>query len=342
MVNMTENRKKKSFVGIDYFRVVFALFVVFIHAFDHSTGLDSFFYYVFARIAVPWFLIVSGYFAYKSFCHFEKNLMYVRGGELLKRSENIFLVYLVWIVFWMPNILITYLNKYPEASFINILMIIIRRVFIAGQGAYWYLLVLSESFLFLYFLYNTKISTKIKDLVLLFIIVVGMSLGIIYDLGIECPLNTLFYKVFSWSNNVVMKGIPFVGLGWIISKYEYLEKNIISKNFQIFCFTAFLLSTSLNTLMFTTIRNGIFFPIQAVSIFLLAKHLCVKYEMETKSLRNISSCIYLLHQVFLNILVMLISNKVAVYIAAVILCIVSWLIIEKLNCGVIKKILLLR
>ena len=66
---LSENRKKKSFVGIDYFRVVFALFVVFIHAFDHSTGLDSFFYYVFASIAVPWFLIVSGYFAYKSFCY---------------------------------------------------------------------------------------------------------------------------------------------------------------------------------------------------------------------------------------------------------------------------------
>ena len=86
---MTENRKKKSFVGIDYFRVVFALFVVFIHAFDHSTGLDSFFYYVFASIAVPWFLIVSGYFAYKSFCYIVNDRIYVRGGTAQKVNKYI-------------------------------------------------------------------------------------------------------------------------------------------------------------------------------------------------------------------------------------------------------------
>lgn len=339
---MTENRKKKSFVGIDYFRVVFALFVVFIHAFDHSTGLDSFFYYVFASIAVPWFLIVSGYFAYKSFCYIVNDRIYVRGGVLLKKSINIFSIYLVWVLFWMPNIVITYMDKYPGASLINIILLILRRIFIAGQGAYWYLLVLSEAILFLYILYESKFANKKSDLLLCSVIIIGMILGVLYDLKIDYPINTIFYKVFSWSNNIVMKGIPFVGLGWIISKYEYVEKKISTKTFQILCIGIFFLSTSLNILMFKKIENGVFFPIQAVSIFLYSKSICACKEINTKSIRNISSCIYLLHQVFLNILVLFIESKITVYCVTIALCLISWRIIEIANCNSLKKVFLMR
>ncbi len=44
-----------------------------------------------------------------------------------------------------PGVLHQYISLYPDASPTYMAMLIIRRICLAGQGVYWYLLVLAEA-----------------------------------------------------------------------------------------------------------------------------------------------------------------------------------------------------
>ena len=69
---------KKSYVGIDYFRVIAAILVVAIHTsplIDISEIGDFAFTRIIARVAVPFFFVTSGYFVVSRYAHDSKKLM---------------------------------------------------------------------------------------------------------------------------------------------------------------------------------------------------------------------------------------------------------------------------
>jgi len=67
-----------------------------------------------------------------------------------------------------------------------------------------------------------------KEILLYSLILIGLTLGYIYDIGVQQgvlgQLNNLIYLVFSWSNNLLMKGLPYIAIGVFLSRREKLEK----------------------------------------------------------------------------------------------------------------------
>ena len=58
--------------------------------------------------------------------------------------KNWIKLYLVWSIFWLPYNIRIYHTKYPAASVWYLMIMLIRRIVFAGQGVYWYLLILER------------------------------------------------------------------------------------------------------------------------------------------------------------------------------------------------------
>ena len=91
-----------------------------------------------------------------------------------------------------------------------------------GNGVTWYILSMLEA-AFIIYLVHKFFKDKAKIKIILFLIVIGFSFLLCYDsfknLLISTPysyVNKLFYVLFSWSNNFIMKAVPFMGIGCII------------------------------------------------------------------------------------------------------------------------------
>ncbi len=105
-------KPSKNYAGIDYFRLIAALFVIAIHIgpFESYNGtLDYLFTYCLGRIAVPFFLMVTGYFVIAP---------YIRGGFENPHSLKKYLLkntglYLGATVFYLP--LALYAKNLPKS-----------------------------------------------------------------------------------------------------------------------------------------------------------------------------------------------------------------------------------
>lgn len=88
-----------------------------------------------------------------------------------------------------------------------------------------------------------------SNCVILSLIVAGLLLGINYDClngftSIELlnSINNAFYIVFSWSNNFIIKAVPYMGIGYLL----FVKKDkLIYNNWILYC--------SLFTLLFVNI-----------------------------------------------------------------------------------------
>ena len=89
---------KTEFFAVDFFRVVFALGVVTIHfglLGDIDRNLDYFVVNVLARLGVPFFFLVSGFFLQKKLDDAEKVKAYVR---------RLVQLYLLYTLLYLPQI----------------------------------------------------------------------------------------------------------------------------------------------------------------------------------------------------------------------------------------------
>ena len=178
-----------------------------------------------------------------------------------------------------------------------IIIAIVRRVFFAGQGVYWYLLVLAEA------AFIVGILVRYKKFKLLYIVcIIGLIMGFIYDASIGSfgmdKMHQLFYTVFSWSNNVFMKGIPYVSIGYLFYKYEKLLRISIKKAILIYVLSSvgmiIIYEIGIKSLL-------VLYPVQAICLFIIVNRLTgIDINIYiTKLLGNLSAAIYFLHTVFI-------------------------------------------
>ena len=247
---------------------------------------------------VPFFFMVSGFFF----------------SQKLKKCENIkqatvsyikpiLIVYLVWIALWTPSMIIEYSQLYTGSP-IYLIAVLCRRFFLAGLAPYWYLLVLAEGAAVLALIINRK-----NRLLGWALFAGGLILSIIYIFQAANNPNGLIYKtffyVFSWENNVIMRGFPLMYLGFVIESHE---KQVRKMNFWVLL-ALYALSVASAFLLFQTRENLYYIPfgiIQAVLLFLICLTSIPRQEHISQNAsthaRNLSSVIYLTHSVFLSIL----------------------------------------
>lgn len=338
-VEIQKFHKKKDvyFPLIDIIKLFCAFLVVIIHSggIVSNNSLNDFIIKCFTGQAVPFFMIVSGYFSvYKLSQLDNKNLIKVC-------FKNWIYLYIVWSVIWFPYYIITYRMLYPRQTFGYIFILIIRRYIFAGHGVYWYLLALAES-VFL----SAILVRKNHEKTLLGIAILGLLWGFVYDANVIFPditvINKLIYVVFSWSNNFIMKGIPYVAIGYFTKKYALQYKVGIKKSVSIYVFSSIIMMI---LYMVGKYNLLILYPLQAFSLFLIALYKPHKHieTRVTKTCRNLSSSIYFLHTLFIYIVFNLIlHSNIPMFLRFMIPIIISILIyifVEKKNIMKMKWLL---
>lgn len=296
---MVENKARLP--GIDIARVFCACLVVMIHCvISDGHPIAHMIVRCFAQQAVPFYFIVSGFFFRGKLDQCGDRKQAVRG--FVKKNLGL---YFAWVILYLPGTLATYNGLYEDASAIYRLMLILRRIFFAGEGVCWYLLVLAESAVIAGLLMDRKS-------ILYGMAIIGLVLGWIFEWDASWAffgkINQITYMLFSWSNNVVMKGLPYFAAGIFLAERKtlfraerkwlavgYLAVSLVQViSFGLICSK----DASLERFMST-------YSIQAVLLFLICAQ-PTQREIPAKwctVLRDISSTIYFTHTFFIYDLV---------------------------------------
>ena len=293
-LSTTDENKSGIYSTVDICKLIAAVLVVFIHANTlHTDRFFNMFDFAFTRFCVPFFFMVSGYF-------FENHIRNASDKHMFFRKylRNTLMLYAVWVLLWLPRNIVMYCDLYPTQSWLYITMVLIRRYLFCGEGVYWYILITAESAAVIYWLIRLN-----KEKYLWILIFVGLLAGAVYDnhqffdSKIVSIIHDSIYFVFSWSNNFIMKGIPFMGIGYLISKnsaeHQLPSVEILS--------AAFLLASFTNVVIYLHgIDFELMFIVQAVTYFCFS----IQYKLKIKYksslvIRELSSSIYFLHTIFL-------------------------------------------
>lgn len=301
--------EKKTYSGIDLVKLICAILIVWLHATETNDVCAVGIQYVFTRFCVPFFFICSGYFLCSGLQRAEDGKAYFINYE--KRLLLLFLFYGVLIS--GPIVVMDYIRNNPDSGPLRLTLLIIRRVFVIGNGAYWYLVSLIFSTAFLY-LCDTKKWDKllIGSVAAGFVLQVGYTSfdGIIQAIPLWTRFNDLIYFIFSWESNFIMCGIPFCGIGWLIRKHRI---DISKRNAWIgFCVFTVLRTAEYMLPQLSSFWQENSFSIlhipQAVMLFFAARH-CKGIPGHAKTFRQLSSFIYFVHWIILyNILDPLMLN----------------------------------
>ena len=297
------NQEASIYTGIDVFKIISAIMVVLLHTVETTNYYAVEIKEVFTRFAVPFFFIASGFFFHKGL---EKSTQ--KSKYFKKYAKNILFLFLVWaLIIYSPFVIHSYFTQNPNKSVFYIFLMLFRRIFIIGPGAYWYLVALLCSAIFLYLCHIKK-----KEVFILFGIILGFLLQFSYvcfkGLLSQIPIFTLLFKgiyfVFSWEFNFVMYGIPFMGLGYFISKKKIalkpLTSTVILMVSTIFSFLEYNLPKFFPHTFWNENKIFFAFAFQAISVFLLAKSISFNISQKTSLfIRQLSSFIYFSHSILL-------------------------------------------
>lgn len=296
---------KRNYHGIDLFKLIAAIMVVWLHATETTNPVAVGLQFVFTRFCVPFFFICSGYFFCSGlnaaadprsyFWHYEKRLL---------------TLFLVWdILISGPIAIRDYIMNNPDAGALRIILLVIRRVVVIGNGAYWYLvaLILASGFFYLCWKKHWN-KLLITAMVTGQLLQIGYSSfqGIVNSIPIWKYINSLFYFVFSWDANFIMAGIPLFGIGWMLCKHGIsVSKKTAMTGWVFFTLLRvgeFLLPRLTDSAFWTANSFSIAYIPQAVMFFFWAFR-CKGIPQYARTFRQLSTFIYLSHWIVLyNIL----------------------------------------
>jgi len=190
--------------GIDILRLICCLLVIFLH-----TDFEGLILYdgisVIARIAVPLFFMITGYF-YKKDCDDKKKIKsIVRALILIIVCNCIYFVYGLFI------------NKTSNAEYISSLISFgsIARSLLFNQNLIsnhlWYLNAYLYILIIVYILEKIKIFDKIVKL-LPYILLLTFIMGPLSEIVLDMSFNYIIYR------NFLLIGLPFFAIGYLLKK----------------------------------------------------------------------------------------------------------------------------
>lgn len=328
----------KHYNLLDLARVYCACLVVFIHmGLPKSVSLVP----CLARQAVPFFFLVSGFFFAKQADRKEDPLRFA-----LKYAGSILIVYAAWTLLWLPYFIREYLISYGDRSPLYVLLVILRRILLAGAAQYWYLLVLAEGVLLLGLI--RRFGAWRLGWILC---VLGLGLHILYDLepsgGIAARICKLFYTVFSWNCNVVMTGFPLLFLGAACARNEQRLQSLRRAPVGILYLVFVLLAFAVYGISYS--HYGIpFWLIEALLLFLfciLPSELDARIPASLcRPARNLSSVIYLTHTAFLSLfgyIFQIWRTELRFLLCVLTACLLTWLV-KKLNWAPLCRLMMVK
>ncbi len=177
---------------LDYFRIILSLLVITVHTqslFSNDSLTGWLISNGIARIAVPCFFVISGYYLHSK----------IDNNKAIKKYLlHIFIVYVVWLIIYLP----TYYNTVEAHSLVTFA--------IMGYYHLWFLPALLLGILMLLAL---KKFIKNNNLLLLSGIILFITGYILENCGLP-------YRAFC---NGIFFGFPFIVLGYYIQKKGYVN-----------------------------------------------------------------------------------------------------------------------
>ena len=337
----------KKYPLIDIAKLYCSVLIVLIHALEIPEGhyWGNLVKSSLSSQAVPFFFMVSGFFFKKKWDMTQDKTRFI-----MNYVKRFLALYGVWVLISTPEILSQYLGKYEDASPLYIAALIFRRVVFAGYGVFWYLLVTAESALIIGVLLKNN-----KQRLLYLFAGIGLLLDLVYYTRTSLPvlgtINQMFYTIFSWNNNFIMKGLPHMVIGvYFAANCE--NWSLKTKPLSLAYLAVFVIHVATFVGLFPIVENPsrytLLYPVQAVLLFLIAvsvEHVAIP-EKITCECRPLSSAIYCLHcfviYYVINPTIGMDANTLIRTAISVALSVGTYWIVQKTGCKPLIRLLTLK
>ena len=332
--SLPNTNKGYPLCGIDHFRQVAALLIVGIHTYPLSSineNLNFLVINVFARIAVPFFLMTTGYFLLPQYLSRKRNSI----EPLIKFIKKTCLFYLIATALYLP--ISIYAGYYSGGS---IAATIVRNILF--DGTFYHLWYLPASILgvLLSYLLGRKFSVRIILGIAVLLYIFGLLGDSYYGLTVKVPFLNLMYntgfKVFSYTRNGLFYAPIFLVIGAIIAKKQHHPDTRVC--FIGFCVSLLIMLAEGSILHQSGLqRHDSMYVALLPCMFFLFQLLLSRKGKTRPILRDVTMWIYILHPIFIvtvrgaakmtGLTGLLVGNSVIHYIAVCLLSIIFSLVI---------------
>ncbi len=301
-------------MNLDHVRLILSFLIVAIHTYPLSF-LGDFQDYLFTRIifriAVPLYLMITGYYILK------KSLK--QKEMLINYFKKISIIYLYSIIIYSIFLIKNFSNW----------QVFLRDIFFTGPFYHlWYFPALILGIITTYYIIK-YIPEKYQIIICAILYFIGILGDNYYGFLHTADIFTSFYKfvanITGYTRNFLFYVPIFLMLGYKISK----EEKSIEKRANIIYIIKFLILMILEgTLIYrysTPLHTSMYFALPFLSYFIF-KYLITYLNKETnKNIREASTIIYIIHPWFIIILtkINIIKNSLVFYL---IICLFSYLI----------------
>ena len=270
--------------NLDHYRFFAALLVVAIHIYPLTSlneEVDYLFSRVFCRIAVPFFLMITGYFVLPKA---KENPRYLQ--EFIKKIGKI---YILSIFLYLP--LNLYNHSFQNASLFKI----ISDVLINGTFYHlWYFPALMLGICITYVVVKIE-NKKVKSCLFVLLYLIGLLGDSYYGLIKEIPLLKEFFSfLFTWvdyTRNGFFYVPIFLGIGYLWSE----KKENLNKKWLFFLFLFLMLGEGMVLHYFSIPKHtSMYIFLLPVSYYLFGI-LLRKNKGNNLKVRNLATGIYILH-----------------------------------------------
>lgn len=282
--------KKQTKFGMDHLRLIFAFLILAIHTYpldSINSNLDYLFTRVIFRIAVPFFLMITGFYI------LPKALKDI--ATLKKYTLKILKLYGLSILIYLPiNI---YNGYFKGQSLLNILKDILL------NGTFYHLWYFPALILGLWLTYYLVKVLKDKSLIVLIgLYIIGLFGDSYYYLIDSIPIISSIYhgifSVFEYTRNGLFYTPIFIYLGYTF----YNKKDSIAKSKSLFYAAFFLVLMGVEGMLLKTYslprHTSMYIFLLPLSYFIFNSMIYSK-DTSNKDLRNIANWFYILHPLFI-------------------------------------------
>lgn len=328
--------------SIDCFRLICALLVVSIHTHpfeDQNEFLGFVFVQILPRIAVPFFLCVSGYYFIRQ----------MESGKkcVLSSFFRVFKIYLVWSVFYLIIDIATSLINHSFSPVPYLKSFVISFFFYGTYYHLWYIIALMVSILIVGMFYRLNLQ-KLLVWISIILYIVGLLGESYYQIGNQISVISTFVNMpfFIDIRRVFLMGLPFFVSGYFVNR---LVNHIKRKTIVVFSSIFIVLFVvEIIFLQFTGLSKSIvvtmcLYPVTACIMLWLLKHPFPSGAPIASNCKSLADYMFFVHPFFILAAGMIFDYldikivNVVLYIIVAALCIISWWLLKKINLPFIKK-----
>jgi len=323
------NNKQVNYGNTDIFRLIAALLVVGIHTYplySINTELNFIFTHILARIAVPFFLMITGFFVLPNYIQ-NRN---TNTAPLIKFIKKTGLLYAVAALLYLP------VNIYAGFPVNLTFFALIKMILFDGTFYHLWYLPASVIGVLLIFFISRKFSVKTTVCLAVFLYIIGLLGDSYYSITLNVPFlrasYNVFFRFFSFTRNGIFYAPLFLVMGALIANMKN-RPNLITSITGFVISSLLLLAEGIILRYYFFQRHSSMYIMLIPCAFFLFNFLLNMKGKSYPLLRSMSMWVYIIHPMIIILIrgfaraagltAFLVGNSLIHYITV---CIVSCII----------------